>query len=78
MTNLHEILTAAQSLPPQERVQLIAALWSDVSPEQWVPPSQEWLDEVNRRSNDFDAGKITGSAWSEVRQRAQRKAGIDD
>jgi putative addiction module component (TIGR02574 family) len=77
MTSLHEILTAAQSLPSTERAQLLAALWNDVSPEDWVPPSEDWIAEANRRSDLYDTGEMSGSSWSEVRKRAQRKAGLD-
>jgi hypothetical protein len=36
MTRLNEILIAAQSLPTTERAQLIAALWDNVPPHEWV------------------------------------------
>ena len=77
MTNMNEILTAAQSLPASERAQLIAALWDSVSPADWVPPDSQWIAEANRRSDDYDAGKMTGSPWAEVRERARREAGLD-
>lgn len=77
MTGLNEILIAAQSLPATERAQLIAALWDNVPPNEWVPPSDEWIAEANRRSGLFDAGGLSGSPWSDVRQRARRQAGLD-
>jgi hypothetical protein len=40
-------------------------------------PSDEWIAEANRRSDLFDSGEISGSSWSDVRQRARRKAGLD-
>ncbi len=54
MTTLNEILTAAQSLPSSERAQLIAALWDNVSPTDWVPPDAQWIAEANRRSDAYD------------------------
>ena len=77
MTTLNEILIAAQSLPAEERAQLVAALWENVSPNDWIPPSDEWIAEANRRSDLFDAGEMSDSPWSDVRQRARRKAGLD-
>ena len=77
MTTIHEILTAAQSLPSTERAQLIAALWDNVSPADWVPPDAQWVNEANRRSDAYDAGEMTGAPWAEVRERARRKAGLD-
>jgi len=77
MTSLNEILTAAQGLPPSDRAQLIASLWEKSSPEEWVAPSVDWIAECNRRSDAFEAGEMTGSSWTDVRERARRKAGLD-
>ena len=77
MTSLNEILTAAKSLPSPERAQLIAALWDNVSPDDWIPPDAKWIAEANRRSDAYDSGEMSGSAWSEVRERARREAGLD-
>lgn len=78
MTTIQEILVAAQALPSVERAQLIHALWESVSPEDWAPPSDEWLAEAQRRSDAYDAGQMTAAPCSEVRERARRKAGLDD
>ena len=77
MSTLQEILDAAQSLPSAEKVQLIGALWNSVTPEDWVPPSEEIMTEVQRRSTKIDAGEESLATWSEVRQRAREKAGLD-
>ena len=77
MSTLNEILIAVQSLPATQRAELIGALWDNVSPNDWVPPSDEWIAEGNRRSDSLDAGEMSGSSWSEVRQRPRRKAGLD-
>ncbi len=78
MTTVQEILDAAQALPSAERAQLIQALWETVSPDDWTTPSDEWIAEAQRRSEAYDTGQMTASPWSEVRQRARRKAGLDD
>ena len=77
MPNFDEILSAAQSLTGDERAQLIAALWGNLSTEDWLPPSREWMEEADRRSTLLDAGQMTGSSWTEVRERARRQAGLD-
>ena len=77
MTTLNDILIAAQSLPATERAQLVAALWDNVRPNDWVPPNDEWIAESNRRSDLLDTGEMSDSSWSDVRQRARRKAGLD-
>ena len=78
MTNLDDILAAAQSLPATEKAQLIAALWESTPPEDWVQPSEAWLQEVKRRSEAMDAGSMKTSPWSDVRKRARDRAGLDD
>lgn len=78
MATLTEILDAAQSLPSAERAQLIASLWDTTSPDDWVPPSAEWVAEANRRSDEFDAGKERGSEWADVQRRARKAAGLGD
>jgi putative addiction module component (TIGR02574 family) len=78
MATVQEILDAAQTLPSPERARLIHALWQSVSPDDWTPPSDEWIAEAQRRSEAYDAGQMTASPWSEVRQRARRQAGLDD
>jgi putative addiction module component (TIGR02574 family) len=78
MSTVQEILDAAQALPSGERAQLIRALWDTVSPDDWAPPSEEWIAEVQRRSEAYDGGRMTASPWPEVRQRVRRRAGLDD
>jgi putative addiction module component (TIGR02574 family) len=77
MTTLQEILDAAQSLPADERARLIHALWDTMTPEDWGPPSEEWIAESQRRSAELDAGRMTASPWPEVRSRARHEAGMD-
>jgi len=78
MSTVQEILDAAQDLPSADRAQLIHALWKTVSPDDWAPPTDDWIAEVERRSAAYDTGEMTAASWSEVRQRTRRKAGLDD
>jgi putative addiction module component (TIGR02574 family) len=77
MTTVQEILDAAQALPSGDRALIIAALWDTVSADDWTPPGDDWMSEVQRRSDAYDNGEMTASPWSEVRQRARREAGLD-
>jgi putative addiction module component (TIGR02574 family) len=77
VTTIQDILDAARALPSAERAQLIHALWDTVSPDDWAPPSNGWIAEAQRRSQEYDAGHMTASSWPEVRDRARRKAGLD-
>ena len=73
-----DVLGAAQDLPPTDRIRLVHALWETVPPDEWPAPSEEWIDEAQRRSAEFDAGRMAASPWPEVRARARRKAGMDE
>ena len=61
MTTLQEIITAVKSLSPADRLRLVDAVWDETSPETWPKPSQEWIKEVQRRSSEYDAGRMTAS-----------------
>ena len=78
MTRFDDVLGAAQDLTPSDRVRLIDALWDTVPPEQWPPPSEQWIAEAQRRWSEYDAGRMPASPWPEVRNRARRKAGLDE
>lgn len=77
MRSLQEIYEAAQSLPVDERAWLIHALWDTMGPKDWPPPSEEWMAEIQRRSEQLDRGQLTVAPWAEIRDRARRQAGID-
>lgn len=77
MTTLTKILNAARTLPSGERAQLIAVLWDNVAPTDWVPPDSQWVTEANRKSEAYDSGEMAGSPWADVRERARREAGLD-
>lgn len=78
MTTLKEILDAAQTLSSVERAQLIEALWDSMSPNDWPGPSRSWREEIKRRSEAIDQGQMTASPWSNVRDRARDRAGLDE
>lgn len=42
------------------------ALWDSVLPEDWHLPSQEWLTEIQRRSQELDEVSMTVAPWPEV------------
>ncbi len=73
-----EILDAARTLTPTDRMRLVDALWEDVSPSEWPLPSEEWIAEAQRRSNAYDRGHASATPWTEVRASARQKAGLDE
>ena len=77
MPTFHDVLDAARTLTPTERIRLLDALWEDVPPTEWPLPSEEWIAETQRRSADYDAGRTSATPWTEVQARARQKAGLD-
>ena len=77
MTTFDEIMGAASNLPAPDRLRLIDALRDTVEPGDWPAQSEPWIAESRRRSDDLDEGRMQASEWSEVKSRAQRKAGLD-
>ena len=77
MSSAEEIFEAAQTLPAGERAWLIHALWDTVESKDWLPPSEAWLTESQKRSDQLDTGQMTVSPWAEVRERARRQVGLD-
>ena len=77
MTTLEEIIAAAKSLSAADRLRLVDAVWDGASPESWPGPSQAWIEEVQQRSADYDAGRMPATPWPSVKARARREAGLD-
>ncbi len=77
MTTFDDALSAVQSLPVPDRLRLIDELWETFPPEEWPTPSEEWIAEAQRRSAEYDAGRMPASPWPDVRARARRKADLD-
>lgn len=78
MTTFQDILTAAQALPPDQRAQLLVALWDNLGPENWIPPDESWMAEITRRSDLVESREMGTAAWSEVRKQVRRDTGLDD
>lgn len=78
MATFDDVFVAAEGLTPADRVRLVHALWDTIPPDEWPAPSPKWVAEAQRRSAEYDAGRMTASPWPEVRQRARRKAGLDE
>jgi putative addiction module component (TIGR02574 family) len=72
-----DILDAARTLTPTDRMRLVEALWEDVAPSEWPLPSGEWIAEARRRSDEHDQGRTSPAPWSEVRVRARKKACLE-
>jgi putative addiction module component (TIGR02574 family) len=76
MPDYQTVLSDASQLAVEERLRLIDELASSVPDDQPPHLPQEWLDEVNRRSDELDVGTVTTENWSTIRARLFAKHGV--
>ena len=72
-----EVLQTARSLDEPERVRLGEELLGSLSPDDAAPLDDAWLAEIDRRSDELDAGTVATIPWQEVRQRARARAKLN-
>jgi putative addiction module component (TIGR02574 family) len=77
-TELEQILRAAMSLSELDRVQLVDALISTLEPEDAAPLDDALLSEIERRSNEGDAGTVVLTTWEEVKAHARSRSRSDE
>ncbi len=70
---LDRVVEAALALPESERAELVETLISTFAPEDAAPLDDAWLTEINRRSDEFDAGGVQTLSWAEVKERARQR-----
>lgn len=61
-----DALKLALALTIEEKKELIDSLWESM-PEEIPELDPEFVAEINRRSDEIDAGTATGRPWSEFR-----------
>jgi putative addiction module component (TIGR02574 family) len=77
MLDYAELFTAASQLPVDQRMQLIDDL-TDTLPQHLSGLSPEWIEEINRRSAEIDAGTAELIDWEVVRADLFRRVGLDE
>ena len=77
MSDYESILTAAFQLPVTQRLQLIDALASSVPEDQPPQLSEDWLREIERRSDELESGAVVAESWEAIRARLFAKYGVD-
>jgi putative addiction module component (TIGR02574 family) len=73
MTQFDALLSAASQLPVDQRLRLIDELAATVPDDRPPGLSPEWLAEIQRRSDEIDAGLVTPVPWEQVRADLMRK-----
>jgi putative addiction module component (TIGR02574 family) len=78
MSDYAEILSAAVQLPPAERELLIEELSATLMDEEAVKLSPEWIEEIDRRSAEIDAGAVELVDWETIRMDLLKRVGLED
>jgi putative addiction module component (TIGR02574 family) len=71
---VEQVLQAALKLPDEDQLQLLSALTAAAEERGLRPFDDSWLEEVRRRSAEYDAGSVQPIPWSEVKERARQRA----
>jgi putative addiction module component (TIGR02574 family) len=73
--NYESLLADASRLPVVDRIELIGALWDTVPADSLPPLSDEWVEEIRRRSAEYESGSVGTVPWEQVRADALRRVG---
>lgn len=73
MSSLQEVLEAACSLPEEDRLELVDELIATLEPEDKPPLDEEWVAEIQRRSREYDAGRMPAVPWDVVKDQARKR-----
>ena len=77
MPTFEDVLSTVRMLNPADRLRLADAIWEDVPLAEWPAPDAQWVAEAQRRSAEYDEGRMSTATWPEVQARARRRAGLD-
>jgi putative addiction module component (TIGR02574 family) len=78
MLSYETLLADAARLPVADRIQLVEALWDTVPADSLPPLSDEWREELRRRSAEYDSGSVRTVPWEQVRAEALRRIGVTE
>jgi putative addiction module component (TIGR02574 family) len=74
MTTVEHIRDLALGLPPEGRASLAKDLIESLEPNEPVEDLEgAWLEEIESRADDYEAGKITADDWQVSLQRARKR-----
>jgi putative addiction module component (TIGR02574 family) len=76
MPNLETLLSDAAQLPVSERIELVEAIWETLPADSLPPLSEEWIEEIRRRSAEYDSGAVGTVPWEQVKAEALRRVGV--
>jgi len=71
MQDAQELLKKALALPDKERADLAGSLIDSLDDTVNENAEAAWQEEIGRRLEDVQSGKVTTTSWDEVRQKGR-------
>lgn len=68
-----DVLKRALALPPEDRAELAGSLIESLEVAQDPGVEAAWNEEISRRIQDLDSGRINAIPWTAVRRRVAAK-----
>ena len=78
MKDYEEVWGEVMGLSVEDRLRLMEDLAATVPDDQPPRLSGEWLEEIERRGKEIEAGKVKTESWESVRQRSRKSVGWHD
>jgi len=78
MLDYESLFADARRLPVGDRIELIEALWDTVPADSMLPITDEWLEEIKRRSAEYESGSVQTVPWEQIRADALRRIGASE
>lgn len=72
-SSVDQAFVAAQSLAPDQKLELISRLWDDVRVSGTFRPSDADLAEIKRRWAEYESGQVKSIPWEQVRDEVRDK-----
>lgn len=66
-----ELLKHALTLPDKERAELASSLIDSLDPTVDADAEMAWQDEIARRLEEVESGRVKTASWDEVRRRGR-------
>lgn len=78
MTTFQEVLIAARGLELEDRLLLVATIRDELEEADMTTPDPAVLAELERRTNDFFAGKTRAVSFEDALARARKVVGVHE
>lgn len=72
---VNEVIQAAMQLTESERAEVLQVLADSLPEEVRDEYEKEWLEEINRRTDEYERDPSSALTWEQVKERTLRRLG---